>query len=110
MTRTGLGELEQLVLLALLRLGRGAYGAALRREIHDRTGRSVSPGTIYPTLDRLERKGWLQSWMGEPTEERGGRARRHYALTAAGLAEVRKSWAEVSSLAAGLDAVLNPRG
>jgi DNA-binding PadR family transcriptional regulator len=110
MTRTGLGELEQLVLLALLRLGRGAYGAALRREIHDRAGRSVSPGTIYPTLDRLERKGCVRSWMGEPTEERGGRARRHYALTAAGLAEVRKSWGEVSALAEGLDAVLNPRG
>jgi DNA-binding PadR family transcriptional regulator len=110
MTRTGLGELEQLVLLALLRLGRGAYGASLRREILDRSGRSVSPGTIYPTLERLERKGCVRSWLGEPTEERGGRARRHYAMTPAGLSEIRKAWGEVAALAEGLDAVLDPRG
>jgi PadR family transcriptional regulator, regulatory protein PadR len=105
--RTGLGELEQLVLLALARLGDGAYGAAVRREIRERTRRSVSPGTIYPTLDRLERKGCVRSWSGEPTSERGGRSRRHYALTPVGLAELRKAWSEMTALAEGLEGLLD---
>lgn len=108
--RTGLGELEQLVLLALARLGDGAYGAGVRREIHARTGRSVSPGTIYPTLDRLERKGCVRSWSGEPTAERGGRSRRHYALMPAGLAELRKAWGEMAALAKGIEGLLDPGG
>jgi PadR family transcriptional regulator, regulatory protein PadR len=108
--RTGLGELEQLLLLALARLGEDAYGAAVRREIQARTGRSISPGTIYPTLDRLERKGCVRSWAGEPTAERGGRSRRHYALTPTGLAELRKSWGEVAALAKGLEGLLDPGG
>ena len=102
MTRS-LGDLERLVLLALVRLGEGTYGAAIRRELATRTGRKVTPGTVYPTLDRLEQKGLVRSWMGEPTAERGGRAKRHYALLPEGLAMAAASWNEVASLAEGME-------
>ena len=85
-----LGELEHIVLLALLQLGDDAYGVSIRREIESRTGRSIGPGTIYPTLERLERKGLLHSRLGTPTAERGGRAKRHYELDPLGLAELRR--------------------
>ena len=88
MTRS-LGDLERLVLLTLVRLGEGTYGAAIQRELKARTGRKVTPGTVYPTLDRLEQKGLVRSWMGKPTAERGGRAKRHYALLPEGLAHGR---------------------
>ena len=102
MTR-GLGDLERVVLLAAARLGEGTYGAAILREIRERTGRRVTPGTIYPTLDRLEQKGLLRSWMGEPTAKRGGRAKRHYALLEEGLATAAAYWEEVNSLAEGVE-------
>lgn len=105
MPRQNLGELEQVVLLALLRLGGTAHGVALRAEILDRTGRSITPGAIYPTLDRLEGRGLLQSRLGEPTPERGGRARRHFTVTAAGLRDVRAAWRQTSALAAGVAAL-----
>lgn len=76
-----LGELEELVLLAVLRLGTEAYGASLRRELRERAGRSVSVSTIYVTLVRLEEKGLVRSEMGQPTAVRGGRAKRIFALT-----------------------------
>lgn len=79
-----LGEFEQLILLAVARLGDDGYGMTIRREIESRTGRSVSIGAVYTTLDRLERKGLVASRVGEPTPERGGRARRHFALLAPG--------------------------
>jgi DNA-binding PadR family transcriptional regulator len=78
------GELEQLVLLALVRLDGEAYGMEVRREIERRTGRDLSIGAIYTTLDRLERKGHLDSRLGEPTAERGGKAKRHYRIRASG--------------------------
>ncbi len=78
-----LGELEELVLLAVLRLGADAYGAALRKELRERAGRSVSVSTIYVTLVRLEEKGLVRSEMGAPTAVRGGRAKRIFALTPA---------------------------
>jgi DNA-binding PadR family transcriptional regulator len=94
MTSLYLGEFEQLVLLAVLRLGSNAYGVPIRREIESRTGRDVARGAVYMTLDRLEDKGYLKSWHSQPTAERGGRSRRHYELTktgAAALAESRRA-------------------
>jgi DNA-binding PadR family transcriptional regulator len=81
-----LGEFEQIVLLALLRLKENAYGMTLRREIHERTGRDVSIGAVYATLDRLEAKGYVSSRLGEPTSERGGRAKRFFRIEADGAA------------------------
>lgn len=105
--RTGsLGELELVVLLAVLRLGDEAYGAAIRDEIRRRTGRAVTPGAVYPTLDRLEAKGFVQSRMGDPQPERGGRARRHFTLTRVGSAELRRAWRQYAALARGLEADL----
>jgi PadR family transcriptional regulator PadR len=105
MPRHNLGELEQLLVLALLRLGGEAYGASIRAEILERTGRSITPGAIYPTLDRLEARGLLRSHMGEPTAERGGRARRHFHITPAGLREIKRSWRQTAALASGLRAL-----
>jgi len=104
-----LGELEVLVLFALLRLGEEAYGASIRREIKARAGRSLTPGTIYPTLDRLERKRLVRSRLGEPLAERGGRARRYFVLTPSGVAEVRRAWRQVKGLSEGLEGVLGGR-
>jgi PadR family transcriptional regulator, regulatory protein PadR len=79
-----LGEFETLVLLSLLRLGNGAYGAAILRDIRVRTQRDVSVGTLYMTLARLERKKMVVGYEGAPTAERGGRRRKHYLLDTAG--------------------------
>jgi DNA-binding PadR family transcriptional regulator len=105
MARQNLGELEQVLLLALLRLGGDSYGAAVRAEILATTGRSVTPGAIYPTLDRLEARGLLRSRVGDPVPQRGGRARRHFKITAAGLREVRRSWQQTTALANGVSAL-----
>ena len=105
MPRQNLGELEQVVLLALLRIGENAYGAAIRQEILERTGRSVTPGAIYPTLDRLEKRGLLTSTADEPRALRGGRARRVFSITKAGLAEVRRALRQTLALAEGLDRI-----
>ena len=78
--RSQLGDLEELVLLALLRLGENAYGAAIREELKQRADRAVSVSTIYVTLMRLEAKGYVRSWMGEPTGERGGKAKRYFEI------------------------------
>jgi DNA-binding PadR family transcriptional regulator len=109
MARQNLGELEQILMLALLRLGSGGYGAAIRAEILARTGRSITPGAIYPTLDRLEARGLLRSRLGGATAERGGRARRLFQVTPAGLREVKAAWRQTSALARGLT-VLGERG
>lgn len=79
-----LGQFEQLILLALLRLGDTAYGMMVRREIEGRADRSVSLGAVYATLDRLERKGYVRSHAGPAAPERGGRARRFFAVTGSG--------------------------
>lgn len=86
-----LGGFEEIVLLAVMRLGEESYGVTIRREIEERTGRDVSLGAIYPTLDRLEEKGYVASWKGAPTGERGGRARRHFRLEVSGLEALRRS-------------------
>ena len=68
-SKSALGDFEQLVLLGVLRLGDEAYGAAIRQEIHARSGRDVSINAVYTTLDRLESKGFLKSWVGDPTPQ-----------------------------------------
>lgn len=78
------GEFEQLVLLALVRLGNGAYGAAIRREIQERTGRDVAVSAVYITLNRLEKKKMVVSYVGNPSQHRGGRRRKHYLINTAG--------------------------
>lgn len=85
------GEFEQIVLLALLRLGQQAYGVPIRREIEARTKRSVSIGALYRTLDRLEAKGFVRSWTGDPTPERGGRAKRFFRVEPLGLKALRRT-------------------
>lgn len=97
-----LGEFEQIVLLAILRLADGAYGVSIRQEIRDRTGRNTVPGALYTTLDRLEQKGLVASRLGEPTPERGGRAKRYYDVTAAGLMAVERAQRSYQSLLQGL--------
>jgi DNA-binding PadR family transcriptional regulator len=102
-----LGEFEQLVMLAVLRLGPGeAYGFGVQQEIQQRTGRSCSIGALYTTLDRLEKKGFVSSWMGEPTPERGGRAKRFFKVEASGETALRQSYAATSSMTAGLEPLL----
>ena len=104
--RNSLGELELVVLLGLMRAGEGAYGALIREEIAATTGRDITPGAIYPTLDRLESRGLVRSFMGDPTAERGGRAKRHFVLLKPGLAEVRRAWSQYATLASGLETTL----
>jgi DNA-binding PadR family transcriptional regulator len=86
-----LGGFELLVLLALMRLGDDAYGVPISNEIEASSGRSVSIGSIYITLDRLERKGLVSSTLGEPTAARGGRAKTYFRVTAKGLREARQA-------------------
>ena len=81
-----LGEFEQVVLLAVVRLGEDAYGARIRREIEERSGRPVTIGAAYVTLDRLVEKGYLRAREADGSEERGGRAKRFFSVTAAGIA------------------------
>jgi len=104
---SALGDFEQLVLLGVLRLQDEAYGAAIRQEIHARSGRDVSINAVYTTLDRLETKGLLHSWVGAPTAQRGGRRRKFYALRPAGLAAMRDAYQAFRALADGLEAQLD---
>jgi DNA-binding PadR family transcriptional regulator len=103
-----LGEFEQLVLLALIRLGDEAYGMAVRREIAVRADRDVSIGAVYATLDRLEGKGLVRSRLGAPTEERGGRARKCFTMTAAGGRALEQSQEALRQMLAGLPPRWNP--
>jgi DNA-binding PadR family transcriptional regulator len=80
-----LGEFEYLVLAAAAHLGDDAYGAAIRRHIEAATGRRCSIGALYITLDRLEKKKLLKTWLGDPTPQRGGRAKRMVRITAQGV-------------------------
>jgi DNA-binding PadR family transcriptional regulator len=99
-----LGELEQLVLLALLRLGDDAYGVTVHQEIQERTGRNMSFATIYTTLSRLEGKAFVESFVGDPTPERGGRAKKHFAITTTGKQALQQSLRALRTMARGLDA------
>lgn len=86
-----LGEFEQLTLLAVLRLGKEAYGARLREELSSQAGREATVSSIFITLTRLETKGMVTSWMGEPTQVRGGKARRFFRVEARGLAALNQA-------------------
>ena len=97
-----LGSLEHIVLLAVMRLGSEAYGMTVRREIESTTGRDISIGAVYATLVRLESKGLVKSYTGEPTAERGGRAKRHVNVTAAGKGALRATHAALRKMTAGL--------
>jgi PadR family transcriptional regulator, regulatory protein PadR len=80
-----LGEFEYLMLTAAARLGEDAYGVAIRQAIEEATGRHCSLGALYTTLDRLETKGLIKTWMGDPTPQRGGRPKRMVRVTAKGI-------------------------
>ena len=99
------GEFEHIVLLAVLRLGDTAYGVTVRQEIETRTGRDVSLGAIYATLSRLETKGLVKSRAGEPTAERGGRAKRLFRVTAHGLRSVNEAQRVLTRMLDGLESV-----
>lgn len=101
-----LGEFEQLVLLGVLHAGDAAYGVPVWRAIEDRGGRATAIAAVYKTLDRLEGKGLVRSRIGAPTAERGGRAKRLYTVTPAGLRTLRAAVSSVRRMAAGLDEVL----
>ncbi len=100
------GEFEQMVLLAILRLGHGAYAVPVREEIEQRAKRSVARGALYTTLERLETKGFLTSRMSDPSPVRGGRSRRYFEVSAAGVRSLQQTKEAMLNLWEGLDSVL----
>jgi PadR family transcriptional regulator PadR len=103
MAPVNLGEFEQLILLAILRLRDDAYGVSIRAELADRTGRNVAPGAMYTALERLETKGLIRSRMSDPTPQRGGRAKRIVIVTAAGREALTRAVQAYDRLLDGLD-------
>jgi DNA-binding PadR family transcriptional regulator len=103
---SAIGEFEQVVLLAILRLGDEAYAVSIGDEILRCTGRDVSRGSIYITLDRLETKGYLRSRLADPTPERGGRAKRFYLLRPRAVEALRESRRALVALWRGLEGTL----
>lgn len=97
-----LGEFEHIVLLTVLRLGDGAYGAAIRMQLESATARSPAIGTVHATLERLERKGFVASWIGEPTAERGGKAKRFFKISSKGLGALKEARTTLERLYAGV--------
>jgi DNA-binding PadR family transcriptional regulator len=97
-----LGNFELMVILALIRLGDNAYGVPISEELEKRTGRDIAIASVYAALERLEGKGFVTSELGEPTAERGGRAKRYFRLTARGLKEVRETQRTLVKLWRGL--------
>ena len=98
-----LGEFEQVVLLSLLRLGNGTWGAAIRRDIQERIGRELSVSVVYVTLQRMEKKGWVKSYVGVPASERGGRRRRHYLIDTPGEQALGRSYRALKKMTEGLE-------
>jgi DNA-binding PadR family transcriptional regulator len=101
-----LGELEQIVLLAVLRAGDQAYAIPILEQIERHTGRKVARGALYTALDRLESKGCLRSRLGDPLPERGGRARRYFSVTPLAVGALRESRRALLRLWRGIDSVL----
>jgi len=97
-----LGEFEQVVLLAILRLGEDAYGVTIRSEIAECTGRDPAPGALYTTFDRLQQKGLVASRLGDPTPQRGGRAKRFFTVTGAGIRAVAQAQRSYQRLLRGI--------
>jgi DNA-binding PadR family transcriptional regulator len=102
-----LGEFEQMVLLAILRLAHGAYGMSIRKELEERAGRTVSRSALYITVERLVRKGYLTARMGDPSPERGGRAKRYLAITPAGREALKMSGRALRNLWVGYESLLD---
>lgn len=100
--RFSLGAFDLMIMLALMRLGEPAYGVPISREIEDASGRVVAVATLYAALARLEKKGLISSQLGEPTAERGGRAKRYFRVTAKGFREVRDTQRVFTSLWQGI--------
>jgi PadR family transcriptional regulator PadR len=98
-----LGEFEQLVMFAVLRLGDDAYGTSIREELKQRVDRDTSPGAIFTTLERLESRGLVTSRYDEPTPERGGHRKRFYSLTPDGRRALTRSFQMVKKMARGLE-------
>jgi DNA-binding PadR family transcriptional regulator len=98
-----LGDFEQLVLFSILRLGDGTYGALIRRDIETRTGRDLAISSVYVTLGRLELKGYVRTYVGEPTAERGGRRRRHVAMLPAGRRAAAQAYRHFQAMTQGLE-------
>jgi len=96
------GEFELLVLLAIMRLSEGAYGVSIRQELEGETSRSLTLGTVYKTLGRLEGKGYLDTSVAPPTKARGGRRKKLYTLTPKGLAATRRSLTDLRRMTDGL--------
>jgi len=101
-----LGGFETLLLLVILRLGDRAYGVAIRKELLDQAGKDIAIGAIYTGLDRLQQKGFVESWSGEPTPERGGRAKKFYRVTAPGRQALNEMQRAVQRLSDGLEGSL----
>ena len=97
-----IGEFEYVLIAAAVRLGDEAYGAAIRAEIASATGRDCSLGALYTTLDRLESKGFLKTWMGEATPQRGGRAKRMVRVTPKGIAAAKGFYESVTRVSQGV--------
>jgi PadR family transcriptional regulator PadR len=97
-----LGEFEYLMLTAAARLGEEAYGVAIRQEIETTTKQKCSMGALYTTLDRLEAKGLVKTWMGDPTPERGGRPKRRVRVTAKGIQAASDFYAVITRLTRGV--------
>ena len=107
MSQDYLGEFEQMVLLSIMRLGSRAYGLAIRDELESVAGRTPSSGSLYTTLDRMEKKGLLASSAGEITQECGGRPRRYVRVTAEGEALLGRSRSTLMALWSGLEGALD---
>lgn len=97
-----ISDLEVLALAALLRLGEDAYGIAIKDDIAARTGRDVSIGSLYKALQRLEDRGLVDAWIGEPTSVRGGRAKKHFRVLPAGREALEASLRSLQSMVDGL--------
>lgn len=109
-TRHSLSDLELLVLLALIRLAPEAYGVPIAREIEERTKRTVALSSVYAVLERMQKRGLVKSELGEATEERGGRAKRYFQLTALGLREVRSTRQALTGMWQGVPALEGGNG
>jgi DNA-binding PadR family transcriptional regulator len=103
MPKNIIGEFEELVLLAILKIGEGAYGVPIMEALEEATHRTVAVGALYTTLERLEEKGLVSSRKGEPTAERGGRAKKYFHVEAPGLRALREAEMARAHLRAGLD-------